>query len=520
MRYIYKMLFIVSLLSCALGSCSDDNDGGEIVSPSDDVSNVINPVVGLKAKATLHENEIELSWVNPNNDHLLKVEIVYKAHGTETRASANPLLIDAVKGKRETCIITVPRYDTYTISVTALNKAGVRSKSCTVDVQPLKPREIELISLPTFLGRADTLMRAMMDLMRGGPRSAWNTSYPKATGPYWGGDATVWGQGAGFSAYTALREASVGTDLASYYAAIDESMLASLNYFLTNDGGINAYGCYPANGNDRFYDDNAWIGLDMIDLYTLTGKQKYLEKAVMVWEYLQKGTNDVAGGGIHWRELPPSVGKHTCSTAPGTVLAAKLYIITNDAKYLDNAIELYSWLKKTLQDPDDYLYWDNAREVDGEIQIGKEKYSYNTGQPMQAAVLLYKITGNHSYLTDAQNMARAAYSRWFRNYYSAPLKESFKIISGSNTWFNAILFRGYIELYKTELAMNGKADRTYVSAYEKTMSHAWLSKCRQDTYLLNDDFTGNVSQTVWGILTEGACVEMLARLASLERDGI
>ena len=240
----------------------------------------------------------------------------------------------------------------------------------------------------------------------------------------------------------------------------------------------------------------------------------------MVWEYLQKGTNDIAGGGIHWRELPPSVGKHTCSTAPGTVLAAKLYLATNDTKYLDNAIELYSWLKKTLQDPDDYLYWDNAREVDGEIQIGKEKYSYNTGQPMQAAVLLYKITSNQSYLTDARNMARAAYSRWFRNYYSAPLKESFKIISGSNTWFNAILFRGYIELYKMELAMNGKADRTYVSAYEKTMSHAWLSKCRQDTYLLNDDFTGNASQTVWGILTEGACVEMLARLASLERDGI
>lgn len=513
----FILLFIFSFVACSDETVDDDNNDLIV---EDEVGTTISPVQDFKAEATSLENEIRLSWKNPSDKDLFKVEITYEAKGSVVRASANPTLIDAVQGKDETYLLAVPDYRTYKVSVAAINKAGIRSIKRSVDIAPLKPDEL-VASMAVFLGRADTLMTSVVNLYLGGPRDVWNSSYPKATGPYWDGDAVVWGQGGGFSGYTAIREATVGTELETKYASMDNRMLKSINQFITNEASISAYAVYPANGNQRFYDDNAWIGLDMIDLYLLSNKMKsqYLEKAVLVWEYLRKGTDNIAGGGIHWREIPPTSSKHTCSTAPGAVLAAKLYMATGEEKYLQNAIELYDWLKNTLQDPADFLYWDNAREENGNIIIEKNKYSYNAGQPMQAAVLLFKITDDHSYLKDAQDIARNAYRRWCREYYSPPLKESIRLISG-HTWFNTILFRGFIELYKAEIELYGKADRTYITAYEKSLSHAWLSPCRQSTNLLNDDFSGVSSQASWDILFQGACVEMLARLASLERDNI
>ena len=511
------ILFIATFTCIACSDEREDDANGNGIIIEDEISKTIAPVLDLMAEPTSLEKEIKLSWKNPPDDHLFKVEIFFEAIGPKTKASANPTLIDAIKSEEMTCLITVPEYTTYRVDVVAINKAGARSIKKSLEVTPLGPDEV--VSIPLFLARADTVMTALTRLYLGGPRDVWNSSYPNATGPYWNGDATVWGQGGGFSAYAAIREASVGTDLQTKYQALDTRMLTSINKFITNDKNIAAYAVYPADGNDRYYDDNAWIGLDMIDLYLLSNKTKsqYLDKAVMVWEYLRKGTDNIAGGGIHWREIPPPGSKHTCSTAPGAVLAAKLYMATGEEKYLQNAKELYTWMKNTLQDSSDMLYWDNAREENGEIIIDKNKYSYNSGQPMQAAALLYGITKDEAYLTDARAIAEPAYRRWFREYYSSPLQESIRILHG-HTWFNAILFRGFIELYKTEKELYGDADRKYILAYEKSLSHAWLSNCRQNTNLFNDDFTGASSQSSWDILFQGAVVEMLARLASLERD--
>ena len=82
--------------------------------------------------------------------------------------------------------------------------------------------------------------------------------------------------------------------------------------------------------------------------------------------------------------------KHTCSNAPGAVLALKLFKATEDTLYLSRGKELYEWTKAYLQDSADYLYFDNIR-LDG--KIGKAKFAYNSGQMMQAAALLYQLTG-------------------------------------------------------------------------------------------------------------------------------
>jgi predicted alpha-1,6-mannanase (GH76 family) len=125
------------------------------------------------------------------------------------------------------------------------------------------------------------------------------------------------------------------------------------------------------------------------------------------------GRDEVLGDGVYWKEGDFST-KNTCSNAPVVVMGVKMYQVTQAEQYLDTAKELYAWTKENLQDPSDYLYWDNIRTADGSID--EAKYHYNSGQMMQAAVLLYQATGEQEYLTDARNLAEVCYQNFFENY--------------------------------------------------------------------------------------------------------
>lgn len=163
------------------------------------------------------------------------------------------------------------------------------------------------------------------------------------------------------------------------------------------------YQSYPTKygQHGRYYDDNIWIALDYCDYYQLTHKPASLEKAVALYQYIYSGWSDEIGGGIFWCEQQKEA-KHTCSNAPSTVLGVKLYRLTKDAKYLEKAKETYAWTKKHLCDPTDHLYWDN---INLKGKVSKEKYAYNSGQMIQAGVLLYEETGDEQYLHDAQQTA-------------------------------------------------------------------------------------------------------------------
>jgi hypothetical protein len=363
-----------------------------------------------------------------------------------------------------------------------------------------------------FLLRADTLWNSFFHLYwRISGAQRWHRTYPKSDG-YWGGDAVVWGQSSGLSAFLSMREATQGSRYEDEIAKWDDIIYEGINSYITNENGFEAYAVFPKVGNERYYDDNAWIGLDMIKWYNLTKNARYLEKAKMVWDYLMKGNTPTCGGGILWKEYPtPTTTKHTCSTAPATVLGCRLFMATEDSSYLSKSEELYTWLKKYLQDPGDHLYWDN---INPEMQVSKNKYSYNSGEPMEAAALLYKITKESRYLVEARQIAESAYEKWFAPYHSDILNESFNILSPGDCWFNAVMFRGYLTLYDVD------NNRVYVNAVEKTLKHAWLGSCRnRETNLLNDgDFSGSTPQNSWELLQEGACVEFMANLAKLEMD--
>ena len=147
-----------------------------------------------------------------------------------------------------------------------------------------------------------------------------------------------------------------------YLKVLEERILPGLEQYWDNIREPFCYQSYPMfNGeSDRFYDDNDWLAIDFCDLYSLTKNKKYLEKAQTLYNYIYSGWDDVLGGGIYWCEQK-NTSKNTCSNAPATVLCMKLYNLTKNNAYLEQAKKTYDWTKNSLRDPEDFVYWDNVR---------------------------------------------------------------------------------------------------------------------------------------------------------------
>ena len=312
----------------------------------------------------------------------------------------------------------------------------------------------------------------------------------------------LWPYSGTFSAVNALFEA---THDKKYLRLLDKRVLPGLEEYFDTQRTPNAYSyIQTAPASDRFYDDNVWLGIDFTDIYQITGEQKYLDKAQLIWKFIESGTDNLLGGGIYWCEQKKE-SKNTCSNAPGSVLAFKLFKATNDSVYFKQGKDLYEWTQKNLQDSTDYLYFDNIR-LDG--KIGKAKFAYNSGQMMQSAALLYQLTQNPIYLKEAQNVAKECYNYFFTDF-TTTTGENFKILKQGDIWFTAVMLRGFIELYHID------KNKTYINAFNKSLNHAW-NNARDNKGLFNTDLSGKNKDNKKWLLTQAAIVEMYARLAAIQ----
>lgn len=242
-----------------------------------------------------------------------------------------------------------------------------------------------------------------------------------------------------------------------------------------------------AGGDGRFYDDNQWIGITYMDAYNRTNDSLYLNLATEIYGFMMTGFDTLAGGGLYWKEFDETT-KNTCSNGPGILLALQLYNATHQNNYLDTAILLYEWVNNKLKSPDG-LFFDHIKLPSREID--KRKYTYNTGTMLQSNVLLYKITNNKKYLNAAQQQAAASLKFFYK-----------KNLFPDNYWFNAVLFRGYMELYKVDKR------KKYIAAFKSYANQVWNKQ--RDT----NNFIG--TENIKTLIDQAAYVEIIARLQSLK----
>ena len=239
-------------------------------------------------------------------------------------------------------------------------------------------------------------------------------------------------------------------------------------------------------GGDRFYDDNQWIGITYLDAYGRTKEAKYLTLAKDIYDYMLTGYDTISGGGLYWKEFDKNT-KNTCSNGPGIIMALQLYEFTQEKKYMDTALLLYDWVNKYLQAPDK-LYFDNLRLP--ARTIDKRKYTYNSGTMLQSNVMLYHITKDKKYLSRAQEIAAASLKHFYKNN-----------LYPNNYWFNAVLLRGFIDLYKVD------QEKRYIQSFINYAGEVWKSQ-RDKNNLIG-------TKSVKSLIDQAGYLEIIARLASL-----
>ena len=150
----------------------------------------------------------------------------------------------------------------------------------------------------------------------------------------------------------------------------------------------------------QYYDDMGWNALAMLRTFDATSDTRWKDAVETVWANIQTGWNTTEGGGIAWQKNELYY-KNTPANGPACILAARLYEQFSNPSDLTWAQQIYNWEKTTLVDPGTGLVYDGINGTnDGQLDV-TDRFTYNQGLFIGAALEMYNITGQTLYLDDA-----------------------------------------------------------------------------------------------------------------------
>jgi predicted alpha-1,6-mannanase (GH76 family) len=205
--------------------------------------------------------------------------------------------------------------------------------------------------------------------------------------------------------YLSSQAAASRLDRKNHQPLFDRAF-ALLQGYADNNRGVFGYSDFPRSKPDRYYDDNEWLMLALLDMYGATRHSRYLEEAKKLWPFIMSGMSDSFGGGIFWRENERNT-KNTCSNAPAIAAAAGLYLATKETKYLEIGERLHHWIS-VLKDRDNLML--DHIGPDGKIE--QTKWSYNTALMIRSDLLLFQATHSKPFLEEAVAMGAASVKHW------------------------------------------------------------------------------------------------------------
>ena len=346
-----------------------------------------------------------------------------------------------------------------------------------------------------YRGKAEETYRAIQARFLIPGSGLYRQNYPDQPGDRKYADC--WAYGSLLSATVALAHLS-----RQKYEPALRACLASLEHFWQGPG----YSSYiiSQGGGDRYYDDNEWLGMELLAAYRLLKDPHLLERARAVWDFVVSGWSDALGGGIYWRERDNS-SKNTCSNGPAIIYALQLFQATGERRYLDWAQRIYGWVNARLRSPEG-VYWDSFRST-GEVDV--TTWTYNTGVMVHANVLLYKVTRFEQYLGEARLVAHRSL-----DHFAGRRIDGVRIFP-DNPWFNAVMFRGYLVLAEAT------GDTTYCDALLGCLDYGW-DHGRDKEGLLGPDWSGRskMDRGFRPLLDQAAVVEMYALAARRQATAI
>jgi hypothetical protein len=244
--------------------------------------------------------------------------------------------------------------------------------------------------------------------------------------------------------------AGITNELTPAFAAQDAIAvhLTGLERYWRGDGVPPAYASDVTDsrlGGDRYYDDNAWVGLALILLERIRPGWSRVDRAQATYEFVLQGWNG-RGGGVFWVEQGRGTGRRNhdrnlVSTAPGAQLGLHLNELGGRQRPATAPVDpeqMYTWVLASLDEsrdaaePGTGLFWDKIR---GDGSIDRMQWSYNQGTMVGLNVILARTprVARADYLGRAQAIARKALAH-------LPL-------TSQPAAFNAIFFRNLLSLH-------------------------------------------------------------------------
>jgi hypothetical protein len=293
--------------------------------------------------------------------------------------------------------------------------------------------------------------------------------------------------------------------LKAKYKPYQDSLVMGIEQYRDTVRKPAGYQAYPVKfeKTDRYYDDNGLVGIDYMESYFNTKNPVYLQRAKDVFKFILSGWNDDVGGGVTWLE-GHNDQKPACTNGMATLTTLKIYEGSKDKYYLEQGKKFYKWMYNTLRDSTGVIV--NDVKLDG--KQNRTFYTYNTGSLLEAAVMLYKFTGEKQYLDQAKQLARDSY----KHFSNVPHYKNLTL-QIDLPWFVTVLFRGYEALYKVD------GDYRYIAAIEKDLNYAWQNS--RDQYgLTTNSWTpipAELKKPKW-LLDEACIAELYARLSILQKE--
>jgi hypothetical protein len=200
------------------------------------------------------------------------------------------------------------------------------------------------------------------------------------------------------------------------------------------------------SGGTSFYDDNEWVGIELMRVYKLDHNRAALAQAEQIMGFVMAGwqanTSERCPGGVPFSDgSSGATERNAVTNAPAAELGVQLYRVTQNVAYLQFAEMAYGWVRTCLLEATG-LYADHLEPED---ELEPTEWSYNQGSMIGAGVLLYQSTRQRFYLEQASTTARAALA-------SFPLER----LAGENPFFPAVFLRNLLYLESVTHKSSGR----------------------------------------------------------------
>jgi uncharacterized protein YyaL (SSP411 family) len=219
--------------------------------------------------------------------------------------------------------------------------------------------------------------------------------------------------------------------------------------------GAGGYRSGVSSGATQFYDDNAHMAVALASAYQLTGDSTYLTRAINTYNFVLSGEDDSAasgGGGIYFNT--DRSFKDSAATLQGARAGLMLYKITGQGQYLNDAMRLYAWEKKTLQTSDGlfeekyYVTGPQAGTISTTTLVNFTAFGISDN------IQFYNATHDAAYLTEAERIANRALTRFFSGTTGAIQDEGFWAFELVNALDDlSVADQNPLYLQKTEAAL-------------------------------------------------------------------